>query len=238
MTSIVDPSELNLTQGIAGTLIERVVHDVNKTLTQTGATIAKIRARRHATARGHLENHNKRLTAGLIASAGQFRLASDILGYARHTKDLEEQNLRDKAFKEKEAYDILCVKVQAIRDKNLPPEQWHTNELTTMIRWYKQKTDAKIPSKKSDKLVRYFEICGRGDPPVPELPYDNRRLILLPDNNEQLPPLLEAMMPSTNVSGDPDTLDDVAEFDDDSFRDAIMEEAPVLDKNENSQTEV
>jgi hypothetical protein len=34
-------------------------------------------------------NHDKRITAGPIASTGLFRLNEDILGYARHTVEEE-----------------------------------------------------------------------------------------------------------------------------------------------------
>ncbi len=66
-----------------------------------------------------------------------------------------------------------------------------------MIRWFRQKADAKIPSKKPDKLSRSYETCGREDPTALQLPDNEQR--------EQPPPLPQP--PSTNESGEPAALD-------------------------------
>lgn len=105
----------------------------------------------------------------LIASAGKFSLDSEILGYVRHSAEVEKAKLRERELKRKDEYDSLLVQVQAIKDKNLPPEKWTSTQLHTMIQWYRHPEDAAIPSKKADKLTRYFEICGRGDPAEPSL---------------------------------------------------------------------
>jgi hypothetical protein len=68
----------------------------------------------------------------------------------------------------KDIYDVLQSKVQAIREKNLPHEKWMVSEVNTMMQWYKQPEDGDMPSKKADKLARYHEIKGRGDPPMPQ----------------------------------------------------------------------
>ncbi len=47
-----------------------------------------------------------------------------------------------------------------------------------------------MPSKKADKLARYYDICGRGDPVAPTVPIE-----LVPpaqlkeDDDNELPPL-------------------------------------------------
>jgi hypothetical protein len=77
--------------------------------------------------------------------------------------------------------------VQAIRDKNLPPEQWTSGQLQVMLKWYKHKDDAAFPSKKADKLTRYYETCGRGDPTAPTV--SENLAPLLPEivNDKMLP---------------------------------------------------
>jgi hypothetical protein len=42
-------SELNLSEGLAGTLIDRIVLESNKASKVRGATIAEVTAKRHAT---------------------------------------------------------------------------------------------------------------------------------------------------------------------------------------------
>jgi hypothetical protein len=193
--SAILPSDLNLSDGLAGTLIDRIVLESNREATASGTTIAERIAKRQATAQRNLENHEKRCTAGLIASAGKFKLNEDILSYARHTKELQEAKQREKQLKAKDAYDSLCIKVEAIRNKNLPPEKWTSAELNTMIQWFKRPDDTAMPPKKKDKLARYRDICGRGDPLPPQLPTPMAAvpsLLSLPPAVTDLPELVAA----------------------------------------------
>jgi hypothetical protein len=91
----------------------------------------------------------------------------DILERQRHSKKIEEEKRHQKELRAKELYDELQVKVQAIRSKNLPAEKWSSAELNTMIQWHKRPDDAAMPSKKAEKLARYYDICGRGNPVAP-----------------------------------------------------------------------
>jgi hypothetical protein len=163
------PSELNLTSGLSGTLIERIVIQSNKETRASGASVAEMVAKRQATARKTLENHEKRCSAGLIAGAGMFKLNEEILGFAKRAKEAQDAKQRDKQQRAKDLYNSLLQKVEAIRTKNLPPEKWTSAELNTMIQWYKRPNDSAMPPKKCDKLARYQEICGRADPQPPQL---------------------------------------------------------------------
>jgi hypothetical protein len=87
-------SELNLSEGLVGTLIDQIVLESNKSVELRGATITEIAAKRHATAKQSLENHEKQCTAGLLASAGKFSLDHEILTYARHAKEVQDAKLR------------------------------------------------------------------------------------------------------------------------------------------------
>ena len=59
--------------------------------------------------------------------------------------------------------------MQKIREKSSSPEKWNSSELGTMIQWCRRKGDAKIPTTVAERRQRYHDVCGRGDPPVPEL---------------------------------------------------------------------
>jgi hypothetical protein len=103
----------------------------------------------------------------LLASLGQFSLGLNVL-HQRTAKQIEEEKHHQKALRAKDIYNVLQAKVQAIREKNLPPEKWTVSVLNTMMQWYKRPEDGAIPSKKVDKLARYHEIKGHGDPPMPQ----------------------------------------------------------------------
>jgi hypothetical protein len=77
--------------------------------------------------------------------------------------------------------------VQAIREKNLPPEQWTSGQLQVMLKRYKHKDDAAFPSKKANKLTRYYEICGRGDPVAPTVSEHVAPLLPETADDEMLP---------------------------------------------------
>ena len=56
-----------------------------------------------------------------------------------------------------------------------------------MLKWYKHKDDAAFPSKKADKLTRYYETCGRGDPAAPTVSENVAPLLPEIANDEMLP---------------------------------------------------
>jgi hypothetical protein len=172
MVSNLHPRELNLTEGLSGTLIDRIVLHSNKESRTSGKSVAEVMIKRKENARKQLENHEKRCSAGLIAGAGMFKLNEDILGFVRKTREVHDAKAREKLLKAKEIYDSLLKKVEAIRQKNLPPEKWTSGELNTMLQWFKRPSDTAMPNKKSDKLARYRDICGRAEPQPPELPQD------------------------------------------------------------------
>jgi len=42
-----------------------------------------------------------------------------------------------------------------------------------MIQWYRRKGDSKIHTTVAERHQRYFDVCGHGDPPVPEVVADD-----------------------------------------------------------------
>jgi hypothetical protein len=89
--------------------------------------------------------------AGLIAAVGQFSLDEEVLAFVRHTKEQEEAPVRQQQAKKKDIYVMLKVKVQVIKNKNLPLEKWTVAELNTMLQWYKDPSDTAMPTKKAEK---------------------------------------------------------------------------------------
>jgi hypothetical protein len=129
LKSSLPASELNTSQGLAGTLIVQLVLESNREACLWGSNIADIMKKYHK---------------------------------------IEEEILHQKALQAKDIYDGLLAKVQAIKEKNLPPEKLTVAELNTMIKWHKCPEDAAMPSKKVDKLARYHKIKGHGDPLMPQ----------------------------------------------------------------------
>ena len=56
-----------------------------------------------------------------------------------------------------------------------------------MLKWYKRKDDAAFPSKKADKLTRYYETCGRGGAAAPTVSENVAPLLPESPNDAMLP---------------------------------------------------
>ena len=114
--------------------------------------------------------HDKRVTAGLLASAGKFHLSEDVRNLIQERVNAKEQREYDKQLQKKDEFDVLLAKVQAVKALNIPPEQWTQVQLRVMLHWLKRDGDDKIPSRKQDQLVGYYATCNREDRLPPPLP--------------------------------------------------------------------
>jgi len=119
LTLDLDVGELNVTEGLAGTLIdERIMLQREKEVRTKGANLKEITAKCHATAKVQLTNE-KRCTAGLVASLGKFSLDQEVLGYARQVIERQQEKQCNQELRRKDEHDMLSAQVQAIREKNL-----------------------------------------------------------------------------------------------------------------------
>ncbi len=168
-TSTVPAEELNLSQGLSGTLVDRIVVHKNREATDGDDALEQMRKRK-ATAEEQIKSQNKRMTAGLLASSGHFHLSVDVRDYVQEKANVEQEGLVRAQFKRREEYNTLKAKVDAIKQSNLPPERWTSVQLKTMLKWLKRNGDTKLPTKKDDQLCRYNETCNREDLPPPPVP--------------------------------------------------------------------
>jgi hypothetical protein len=79
LSSILSLSELNISEGLAGTLVDRIILESNREAALRGSNTAEITKKHKETVAKHLENHKKHCTAGLLACAGRFSLGEDVL---------------------------------------------------------------------------------------------------------------------------------------------------------------
>jgi hypothetical protein len=92
LDSKVAPDDLNLTEGLAGTLVERIVIHKSKETELTGSNAVERMRKRKAAAEESIRSHNKRITAGLLAAAGKFCLSADVRDYVRAGAQEKEAN--------------------------------------------------------------------------------------------------------------------------------------------------
>eukprot|EP00590_Aulacoseira_subarctica_P006816 CAMPEP_0172416928 /NCGR_PEP_ID=MMETSP1064-20121228/3436_1 /TAXON_ID=202472 /ORGANISM="Aulacoseira subarctica , Strain CCAP 1002/5" /LENGTH=325 /DNA_ID=CAMNT_0013154913 /DNA_START=569 /DNA_END=1542 /DNA_ORIENTATION=+ len=158
--SILGPDNLNLTEGLAGTLTDRLVAYKNENDRRMGVNREEITAKKRETATAAI-NKNKRLTAGLLVCSGSFHLGPEVLRKIKEREIEQQGQLAERERKTREAYDKHFAEVQAIKALQQLPEQWSSSQLKVMVKWYKQDSDAAIPSKKQELLTRYLETCSR-----------------------------------------------------------------------------
>jgi hypothetical protein len=97
LSSSLPPSELSISEGLAGNLVKHIIIQSSKEARLRGLSIAEITAKRHETAKKNLENHEKRCMAGLLANLGQFSLGLNVLQHQRNVKQMEEDKKCQKA---------------------------------------------------------------------------------------------------------------------------------------------
>ncbi len=108
-----------------------------------------------------------------------------------HEQVLEQTKRREQAEEDaknrrRKQHENAMSKVQSIREKTEDPTKWNSQELHTMVSWFKRPGDSNIPKRKEQLLRRYYLTCHRSErepkrkkedePPV----LDNEEPLLLP----------------------------------------------------------
>ncbi len=87
LTSTIDPRDLNLTEGLAGMLVHRICLRYNKESRQHDGTAEEQKKKRQDAAKDKLEKHEKRVSAGLLVSSGQYHIDETVRGYVKRAED-------------------------------------------------------------------------------------------------------------------------------------------------------
>jgi hypothetical protein len=93
------------------------------------------------------------MTAGVSFTAGNLSLSDGkVYDVVKQQHENRQKKLLDAERKRKEEADRLTAKVAAIRNKSMDPTKWNSNELQTMVSWFKRPGDSKIPQRKEQLL--------------------------------------------------------------------------------------
>jgi hypothetical protein len=171
LTSTILPSNLNLSQGLAGTLMDDIVLYRQIEDARNGVNLLEQQRKRKERADAAAATHKKNMTGGQAAMMMKFRLGPEFLDHALVRKRIaaEEQDKKD-AKKQKE-YEALRIKVLAIRLTNKTPAELTGAQLRVMVSWYKDDVDGGAAKTNNELLTRLLETCERADkkPPFPHL---------------------------------------------------------------------
>jgi hypothetical protein len=90
-SSYVFVEELNLSQGLSGALVDRIVVQKNRESSDGDDALEWMRKRK-ATAEEQIKSQNKRMTAGLLTSSGHFHLSVDVHDYVQEKANAEQED--------------------------------------------------------------------------------------------------------------------------------------------------
>ena len=168
---MIPPDRLNLLEGLAGTLMDSLMETRVRADARNGVNLEQNRLKRKETALKVIASKNKRYSAGLHVSAGQYSLGPQLVTKIRE-RDLREQALESQRQENRlTAYRIQQDRVAKIRALGRPHSQLTVPQLKTMVMWYKQSSDLPIPATKQLLVARLNETCHRSEPLPPPLPH-------------------------------------------------------------------
>jgi hypothetical protein len=171
LTSTILPSDLNLTQGLAGTLMDDIVLYRQTEDARNGVNLREQQRKRKERAEAATSTHKKNMTGGQAAMMQKFRLGPKFLDHAIVRKRMAAAAQDEKEAKKQKEYEALHDKVMAIRQSDKAPAELTGTQLRVMVSWYKDDTDGAAPKSKEELLTRFLETCKRADrqPPFPHL---------------------------------------------------------------------
>jgi hypothetical protein len=169
----VPAAELNLSQGLAGSLIDSILETRIRDDARNGVNRKDNRRKRVETAVDVINARKKRYSACLHVSAQRYLLGPDVIDdqEARHLEQ-HSNNASERLEKKLQEFRALKSKVTAIRalEKRTSGEDMTVAQFKTMVTWYKRSGDLPIPATRALLLQQLNATVGRDDPTEPDLP--------------------------------------------------------------------
>jgi hypothetical protein len=109
-------------------------------------------------------NNCLKLTAGIAFNAGILEISDGRV----HKRVLEQTKRREQAEEDakdrrRKQHENAMNKVKGIREKTEDPTKWNSQELHTMVSWFKRPGDSNIPKRKEQLLRRYYLTCHHSE---------------------------------------------------------------------------
>jgi hypothetical protein len=179
----VPPDLLNLSQGLAGTLIDSIIETRNREDARNGVNVEENRRKRKEKALDDQRLKARRFGSGNLYSEGKCAVGIDVLRRMEDRERLREEKKSQLQEKRLREYRVLRTKVMAIKQLAQPHEQLNVAQLKTMVMWYKIPSDSPIPQTRQLLLERLHQTCRRNDPEEPAIPF---LVALLPQYQEPM----------------------------------------------------
>lgn len=136
------PQKLNLSDGYADTLVDRVIEYRNRADARNGIDLDAQAHQRKETAQAHLDSYKKRVSAGLLASASIHALGPKVLTSAMVRKRKAEELVTERKNKRQHEFmNKLWNKFMALRAAANKREHTMLSsvpEIKILVRWFRQ----------------------------------------------------------------------------------------------------
>lgn len=174
-TSLAITEKLNLSQGLAGTLIDSIVETRMRDDACNGVNLDEIRRKQRQSAIDAMET-GKRITADRLVASGSHALGPDLFKKIADREMVRDEEECEKVRKKIREFRTLHDKVLGIQALNKSHDQMTVSELRTMVLWHKRPTDASAPTNRQSLLTRLRDTCAR-DEPIEPIPFYARTVV-------------------------------------------------------------
>jgi hypothetical protein len=150
----ISPDDLNLSKGVAGSLVDSIVEVRNRDDARNGNNLQENRRKTKQTAQDAIDAM-KRYSAGLHVASGRYLLGPQELSAFQQKKRHQEEQESERQEKKIQEFFAMKNKVLTIRALNKAHEQLNVAQLRTMVQWFKAVDDLPIPT--NDEAIVTFK---------------------------------------------------------------------------------
>jgi hypothetical protein len=166
ITDVVPPDGLNLTVGLAATIMDSLTEAKMRADARNGIDQEEHRRQKSEKAKKAIQD-SKRITAGVHFIAGNTCIGLDVLQSLEGSQQRKNEIESEKHRKLMVQYHTLRNKVVAIRELNVETHELSKQQLQDMVKWYRNDNDGAIPTTKQGLVTRYLAVRDRGEPQPP-----------------------------------------------------------------------
>jgi hypothetical protein len=162
--------QLNLSQGLAGTLMTSLLEYKVRDDARNGINFEENMQKRVETARETIKARTKRYSAGQHVAAKRYMLGPEVLDDTEEGEELKQSKLLTQFENRLQVFRSNRIKVSEIRALQLPNEKLTVLQLKVLANWFKRPGDLPVPSTRHLLIERLNSTCTRPDLEEPTAP--------------------------------------------------------------------
>jgi hypothetical protein len=162
--------QLNLSQGLAGTLMTLLLEYKVRNDARNGINFEENMQKRVRTARETIKARTKRYSAGQHVAAKRYMLGPEVLDDMEEGEELKQSKLLTQFENRLQVFRFNHIKVSEIRALQLPSEKLTVLHLKVLVNWFKRPGDLPVPSTRHLLIEQLNSTCTRPDLEEPTAP--------------------------------------------------------------------